>query len=180
MRRNLSNNYPLTSFSNNMFNSWFRDVDRMFDDFFSSFGGTSGDNTSPTREGAYFTPACDIEEKDDHYLLNVDLPGLKKEDVKIEMNNQQLIITGQRKDERKVEERSGLYSERFHGTFRRVLSFPQGLDADKIEAQFENGVLSLYLPKTEGAKPKQIPIKSEKGFFKKLLGEKEENKQISA
>ncbi|MES2801937.1 MAG: Hsp20/alpha crystallin family protein [Bdellovibrionota bacterium] len=102
----------------------------------------------------------DVNEAGDHILVSVDMPGVKKEDIKIEVQKNQLIIAG----------------ERNHRKFERTFTLPASINADKIEAQHENGVLYVAIPKAETAKGRSIQIQSgPPGFFSKLLTSKKEN-----
>ena len=100
-----------------------------------------------------FTPAIDFEELPDKFLVKADLPGLKKEDIKIECNQGRLSISAERKYETEKKDNKqggGFMKERFHGSYRRTIALPANVDADKIEAAYENGVLTLQIPKLEG------------------------------
>lgn len=121
-----------------------------------------------------FNPACDIAEEETHYSVTVDLPGFKKEDIKIEMTDNVLSISGERrrvleadKDAKKETERR--YFERYHGSFRRSFSMPANVAADKVEAHYEDGVLSLYLPKVAVAGARKIEIQTKAGGFLERL-----------
>lgn len=123
-----------------------------------------------------FQPACDIKEAKDHYLVSFDMPGVKKEDIKIEVRNNQLVISGERRHEMRQEEgESTLRHERAYGKFERTFELPKTVNTDKIEAHYENGVLNIALTKAESAKGRTIQIQSgQNGFFSKLLGSKKE------
>lgn len=121
-----------------------------------------------------FKPTCEVAESEDHYLLSVDLPGFKKENIQIEMNGNLLTISGERKRDEKV-----------LSTFTRSFTVPDTVDGAKIEAHHEDGVLSIYLPKAPVAKAQRIEIQTQKGgFFDKLLAAKssaaEDNKSASS
>jgi HSP20 family protein len=116
-----------------------------------------------------YSPACEVDEKPDHYLISVDVPGLSKDDVKVEVVGNQLVISGERKHEKT--ERGGRRSERYYGRFERSFALPTSIDADKIEARYDNGVLELAVPKAEGSKAKTVEIQSGKdGFMGRFLG----------
>lgn len=105
----------------------------------------------------FAAPAYEVQENEEHYLINTDLPGVKKEDIKIDLHENLLTITGERKRDAKVE------------SFKRSFNVPENVDVEKIEARHENGVLSLYLPKGAAAKPRTIEIQTKTGgFFDKL------------
>lgn len=145
----------------------FDEMERMFDSFHNSWERTPAEKT--------FSPACDVTEDNEHYLMTIDLPGFKKEDIKIEMNDNVLTISGERRREVKQDEGKAHRFERSYGTFKRSFSLPTTVSGDKIEANYEDGVLSLYLPKTPVAKARTIEIQSKNGgFFDRLLGNKKD------
>jgi len=129
------------------------EVDRLFE---STFPGSTREAGEPRSPG--WTPRIDLIETDEHYGLRADLPGIAKEDVSITVENGQLIIRGERKHETMTEDEDVVRSERAFGRFHRMLRLPQTVDQNKIEATFEDGVLSVELPKTEASKPKKIDI----------------------
>lgn len=104
-----------------------------------------------------FTPLLDVRETDDEYLVMVDLPGVKSEDVSIEFNDQVLTISGSRIP---VETGESQLVERPYGSFVRNLTLPKGVDSDRIEADYHDGVLELHIPKPAEIKPKKIAISS--------------------
>lgn len=104
-----------------------------------------------------FTPLLDVRETDDEYLVMVDLPGVKSEDVSIEFNDQVLTISGSRIP---VETGESQLVERPYGSFVRNLTLPKGVDSDRIEADYHDGVLELHIPKPAESKPKKIAISS--------------------
>jgi HSP20 family protein len=128
-----------------------RRLDHMFEDFFPW-------SMTMSPESAEFTPACDVDETESHYLVTFDLPGLKKEDVKIDLRDNQLTISGERKGEMK----GRVSSERYYGSFCRSFVLPPNINSEKVEANYENGVLQVALPKTAVSVGKEIPIKEGK------------------
>lgn len=139
-----------------------RRMDRFFDTFFSEPFPALLRPTREILEEEEFIPACDIDETDTHYVVNFDLPGLKKDEINIEVRDNQLIVSGERKRERKEEARGRWGQERYYGSFTRSFTLPSSVDPNKVEANYENGVLQIALPKTEVTKGKQIPIKEGK------------------
>ncbi|MCC2679440.1 MAG: hypothetical protein K0R29_2016 [Pseudobdellovibrio sp.] len=119
-----------------------------------------------------FGPSCEISEADDHYSLSMDLPGMRQEDIKIEVHNNNLVISGERKREKSTDKNEKVQRyERSYGSFKRSFTLPTTVQDDKIEARYENGVLDLYLPKVAASKPRQIEVKTGKtGFFNRLTG----------
>jgi len=106
-----------------------------------------------------WTPAVDIQETDKEYLIKAELPEVKKEDVKIEMLDGVLTISGERTQEKEEKGKTFHKIERAYGTFVRQFALPSEVDPARIEAQFKDGVLSVHLPKTAEAKPKAIEVK---------------------
>ena len=105
-----------------------------------------------------WVPEMDLVETDDHYLLKADLPGMKQEDVAIEFNDGTLVISGERKAEYERREKGFFRLERSFGKFSRSLTLPDGIDPDKIEAAFHDGVLEVTIPKPEQRKPRRIEV----------------------
>ena len=105
-----------------------------------------------------WVPAMDLVEADDHFVLKADLPGLSEADVSIEVRDNALTISGERKAEHERRERGWYRVERSFGSFSRSLSLPEGIDADAITASFDRGVLSVTIPKPEQRKPRRIQI----------------------
>jgi HSP20 family protein len=168
-RRSLSQevsmaNFP-TLFSDDPFRAMARmrkEMDSLFGDFFSEPGLAS------------FQPGFDIEDKESHFLLSFDVPGMSKNDVQIEVEGSQLHVFGERSQESRAKKGGG---QRVYGSFDRWISLPQNVHAENIEAHMENGVLQLAIPKSEIAKPKRIQVgESKGGFFSRLLGRNDQDK----
>jgi HSP20 family protein len=112
------------------------------------------------RSGQLFTgwsPAFDLYESGDHLVAVVELPGMRKEDIDISLHDGTLTISGERKRESTNGE-AARRIERYVGTFRRSITLPTRVDAGKVSATYENGILKVTLPKAEEAKPKQIQV----------------------
>src|SRR4051812_37222375 len=105
-----------------------------------------------------WVPPMDLVEADDHFLLKADLPGLSESDVSIEVRDNALTISGERKAEHEARERGWYRVERQTGRFSRSLTLPEGVDPDSINAHFDNGVLVVRIPKPEQRKPRKIEI----------------------
>ena len=118
--------------------------------FWSNFG----------RTGQLFTgwsPALDLYESGDHLIAVVELPGMRKEDIDISLHDGTLTISGERKRESNNGEMAQR-TERYVGTFRRSIALPTRVDASKVNATYQDGILKVTLPKAEEAKPKQIQV----------------------
>lgn len=139
-------------------NSW--DLFREFDDLFNQISRPL--MTGRDEDQSMMMPAADIRENDKGYLMSFDLPGVPQEDVKIEVKEGVLTVSGERKRESTENDEGWTRTERSFGRFVRSFSLPQDIDPDKIEAQYENGELHLLLPKGEAAKPRSIQIGSAK------------------
>ncbi|HLA15026.1 MAG TPA: Hsp20/alpha crystallin family protein [Gemmatimonadaceae bacterium] len=125
-----------------------REIDRLFEDAF-------------LREGQSWTPAVDIKETDNELTVELELPGLKPENVEITAENGILTIRGEKQSERKEEEQSRYHLvERTYGSFMRTFQLPQGVDEDQIAAEYDNGILSLRIPKAALPQPRRIQISS--------------------
>jgi HSP20 family protein len=105
-----------------------------------------------------WTPALDVYEQKDHFIVKAELPGMKKEDITVSLHDGSLSISGERKSETKHEDAEVYRAERFFGRFQRTVTLPAPVAPDKVKAQYKDGVLTVTLPKTEEAKPKQIDV----------------------
>ncbi len=131
-----------------------REINRMFDSFFR--GGLAEDDTFAASD---WTPAVDIAEHENEYFVKLELPGVSKDDVKITMQDNILTVRGEKKKERE-NKGSGFHRvERSYGAFQRNFTLPSTVKADKIDASYADGILTIILPKAEEAKPKQIEVK---------------------
>ena len=128
-----------------------REVGRLFDDMMNR-------PLVGTRSGDGWFPPVDIEEQADAFVVEMDLPGIKNDEIKITMENNTLSIRGERKQEQTQEEPSYHICERRFGVFQRAFTLPQGVDGAKIRAAFKDGVLTITLPKAEQARAREINI----------------------
>jgi HSP20 family protein len=108
-----------------------------------------------------WAPAMDLVEAEDHYVLHADLPGMSEVDVSIEINDNVLTVSGERRDEQEHRGQGWHRVERTFGRFSRSLSLPEGVDADAVTASFDRGVLSIRVPKPEQRKPRRIQIQAD-------------------
>ncbi len=105
-----------------------------------------------------WTPALDVYEDKDNLFVRAELPGMKKEDISLTLHDGSLSISGERKSEEKFKDAQVYRSERFEGRFQRTVTLPTPVQADKVKAQYKDGILTVTLPKAEEAKPKQIDV----------------------
>ncbi len=138
------------------FDEFSNDMERMFDSVLGRTFGTMLRNGSSEK----FLPTIDLAETPEGFEVLVDLPGVKAEDVKLELHEGQLVISGKRDHATERKDKSFHYTERASGSFVRSLVLPSDVDAEKIDAQYENGVLHVKLPKSVKAQPKKIEIRS--------------------
>jgi HSP20 family protein len=143
-----------------------KEVDRLFDDFGDDFWrrpfrSLSGFERSWPKKFVA-SPAVDVTETDKSYEISAELPGMDEKNVEVNVANGGITIKGEKKDETEEKKKDYYVSERRYGSFERFLALPEGVNADKIEATFKNGVLKVTLPKTaEAQKPaKKIEIKA--------------------
>jgi HSP20 family protein len=122
--------------------------------FNSAFGGIGG---SSDLFGVW-TPALDLYEGKDEYVVRAELPGMQKDEIEISLHNGALSISGERKSGEAAEESEAHRRERFFGRFQRTLELPKPVKSDEVKAAYKDGILTIRLPKTEEAKPKQIAV----------------------
>jgi len=111
-------------------------------------------------EERLFVPAFDVRETPDAYQFKADLPGFKEGDVDINVTGNRLTVSGKREEERTEDKDNLFLSERSYGSFTRTFTLPDGVNADQIQADLRDGVLSLHVPKSEEAQPKKISIRA--------------------
>ncbi|MBU6376145.1 MAG: Hsp20/alpha crystallin family protein [Bdellovibrionales bacterium] len=149
-----------------------RQIDRIFDEFSTSW---NEELMAPSwGHEVAFRPACEVQETDSHYLLSLDLPGVKKEDIKVELLGSELVVSGQRKEEHEAKTATSYQMERSYGSFSRAFTVPQGTKPEQVETDYQNGVLRIAVPKLEAAKTHKIMIGEKPGLFQRLLGHKKE------
>lgn len=154
---------------NNTSNDLFSDFDRLFESFLTP-------TAAGRRSEMGFRPQCDIEESDTHFLASFDLPGMSEDDINIEVKDNTLYISGVRERTKEAKEDMYRVYERSYGKFYRAFSLPENVDKEAIEANYENGVLQVALPKSKKEDAKKINIGTTKeGFFKKLVSSKDKS-----
>lgn len=132
-----------------------RDFDRFFNDLSNTMDWES-DRISPLVTS--HVPACDMHETDSHYLMTFDLPGVKREEIKVDITDNRLRVSGERKEELEMAEHNGGRHERFYGRFERTFILPASIKSEQIEAQYMDGVLRVAVPKVEAAKLQTVKI----------------------
>lgn len=151
---------------------------QLFNDWDNLFSGswTTPQIVSPRN---VFEPTADVEETDSHYLVSVDLPGLARSDIKIEVKDDYLTIWGERKSEEKEEREEVRFNRRSFGKFTKTFSLPSGIDVSKVEASHKDGVLSVAVPKAPEAQAHTVKIGETKtGFFEKFRAKKSEVRDV--
>ncbi len=145
------------------------EMNRLFSTFFDTptARGGNGGGAAARR----WIPAMDLVEAGEHFVLKADLPGMTEDDVKIELENNVLTISGERKTELEDKHEGYYRLERSSGAFTRSLTLPEGIDAGAVAATFDNGVLEVRIPKPEQAKPKRVQIAVGGGEPRTIEGE---------
>jgi len=113
------------------------------------------------RSGQFFNqwaPSLDLYEDKDNVFVKAEVPGMKKEDIDVSLHDNALTISGERKFEQKQDDAENYRSERFFGRFSRSVTLPMAVDGNKVTASYKDGILTITLPKSETAKPKQIEV----------------------
>jgi HSP20 family protein len=128
------------------------EMNRLFRDFF-------GHSMARWADGDTFLPAVDVRETEDKVVVEAELPGMDPKDVDVRLEGDTLLISGERKHEKEEKTRGFHRVERSYGRFERQLDLPYGIDPDKVEATYKNGVLTLEIAKKEEAKKRTIQVK---------------------
>ncbi len=131
------------------------EMNRLFNTLFDSPSTGNGGRNAVRRR---WIPAMDVVQTEDHFVLRADLPGLSESDVNIEVDDNVLTVSGERKSEHEQKGEGYYRVERAFGSFSRSLTLPEGVDADGIQADFTNGVLEVRIPKPEQHKPRKVQI----------------------
>ena len=149
------------------------EMNRLFNTLFEAPPGNGG---AAQRR---WIPAMDLVETDDDLVLRADLPGLSEDDVKIEVEDNVLTISGERRAEHE-ERKEGYYRvERASGSFARSLTLPEGIDPERVRASFDRGVLEVRIPRPEQRKPRKVTISASGGETAKTI-EGSETKEPAA
>jgi HSP20 family protein len=143
------------------FRSFRSEMDRLFDRFgFPSFRRMFDVEPSWGYESSFgiAVPAVDVTEDDNAYKISAELPGMSEKDIEVTVTDNVLVLKGEKRQEREQKEKNRYLSERSYGAFQRSFAIPDGIDRDKIGAEFSKGVLTLTLPKTAEAQKRQKKI----------------------
>jgi HSP20 family protein len=138
----------------------FRELSSIQNELNRLFGRTFGTEGDEDARMAQWVPAVDVAETQDRYVITAELPGVKPEEVDISVENSMLTITGERKFYSQNKEEDFHRIERRFGSFVRTLTLPSVADPERIQASFDDGVLTIEVPKREEAKPRKIQIKA--------------------
>jgi len=152
MKKNNDSNFPMLNEFENLQN----EINRLFNFSYPKWL----DGETSVFSGTWL-PAIDVVDDKDNLMIKADLPGLKKEDLDISLQDDILTIKGEKKNENEKKEKNYYRVERSYGIFQRSLRLPSQVDSKKVNAKFKDGVLELTLPKKEEAKSKQIDINIE-------------------
>lgn len=138
-------------------NPWreFASLQRRMDRLFDEFSGSSL-STGPKGEVVFF-PACDVEENDNQFLISMDVPGIPKDQIKVEIRGNTLTISGEHHEEKTQDKKKQMHYERYHGRFERSFTIP-GLNAEKVEANYKDGVLQIAVAKDTTGQARRVQI----------------------
>jgi len=131
-------------------NTFRNNIDKIFDDFFF-FSPTSLFKND-------WEPSIDIEEGKETINVKAEMPGIDEKDLDVKIENNVLILSGEKKEEKKEEKKNYIFSERKYGSFYRSITLPEGIDREKVKATFKKGVLQIEIPKKEVSEPKKIAV----------------------
>jgi HSP20 family protein len=137
------------------------EMNRLFDDFFGRSPGSIGPISKQEWTEGVWTPSVDVSESKDNVIINVEIPGMSKDDVKVSVQDNVLTLSGERKQEKEEKDTSYHRIERSYGSFSRSFTLPTSVQPDKVKASYKDGILKIVLPKSEEVKPKQILISVE-------------------
>jgi HSP20 family protein len=136
-----------------------RGVSRFQPDLFDRFFGDFRWPTFSDEGDRWFSPSVDVSESDDAITVKAEMPGMKKEDIDIAISEGLLTLSGEKKDEQEEKKENYHVRESRYGSFRRTVRLPAGVEADQIDANYKDGILTVSVPKSEKAKSKKIEVK---------------------
>ncbi|ADU66662.1 Hsp20/alpha crystallin family protein [Desulfurispirillum indicum] len=135
-----------------------REFERQFGELLDRFSGKAG---SGSKESPFFAPSVNTREDEQGYVVEVDLPGVPKEDVTIDVAGNVLRISGERREEKREESEGYIHQESSFGKFQRSFTLPGDIDVENVQASYHDGVLNVTIPKralTGSSQPRQVPI----------------------
>lgn len=155
----------LTRYGGDPFSTFRDEMDRLFDDFFAPARREGRAFTGQPQAPTLLRPSIDVDETEQAYQVSAELPGLSEKDVELTLHDNALTISGEKRTEREDDKGGRRYAERSFGRFERTIPFPHEVDADRVDAVFRNGVLTVTLPKNEQARDKtrKIAVRSQGG-----------------
>ena len=138
------------------------EVGRIFQDFFRDFRNLASWNPQSILESASPFPKVEMSEEKEKYVVKVETPGVEREDIRISITDHTLHLRGEVRQEEEREDRDYVYSERIYGSFSRDIPLPSAVNADEIRATIKNGILTIEMPKSKEAMPKEIKVEQQK------------------
>lgn len=144
-------NKSLTKRSNNPIQSWFKDMNSLIDKY-------SRDLSFDDDLGLEVSPKIEVRETDKGYFVRAEVPGMEEKDLDISLNENNLVIRGERKSEKKEEDKSHFFSEFKYGSFYRSIPLDEDVDENNVSATYKNGILNVEIKKNPSAQPKQKKI----------------------
>lgn len=141
---------------NRSLNDWANDVNQLVESLMGAV--TPPQPTTATNATNEFSPRMDVRESADQYVLSIDLPGVRREDTEIELANEQLVVRGTRNSVVHSDDDRYHRVERTFGAFRRTIRLPKDVDVERVSADYTDGVLNVYLPKTQVTTARKIEI----------------------
>jgi HSP20 family protein len=135
------------------------EMEKRLSSYFGHAPATIGGDKKEAITVTEWSPLVDITEDDKEYLVKAEIPEMKKEDIKVNVHEDVLTITGERKYEKEEKGKKYHRVERSYGSFMRSFTLPEDADGSKVSAEYKDGVLKVHLPKSEKAKPKAVEVK---------------------
>jgi HSP20 family protein len=135
------------------------EMEKRLSSYFGHAPATAGGEKKEAITVTEWSPLVDITEDDKEYLVKAEIPEMKKEDIKVNVHDDVLTITGERKYEKEEKGKKYHRVERSYGSFMRSFTLPEDADGSKVNAEYKDGVLKVHLPKSEKAKPKAVEVK---------------------
>ena len=140
---------------NDTLNLFRREMDRTFDNFFEEFFSPASERSTASGR---FTPRIAVKDTDGEIVVDAELPGMSRDDINVEIDQDRLIITGERKETKGSDEEGAQWSEIVYGSFHREIPLPTTVEMETSKALFRDGMLEVHLPKTESEKTRRRPI----------------------